>query len=438
MSSRSFLVVALALGIAGAPVVAQPAPPPPPTPSPPPVASPPPTAAPPLASPPAAPPADPPQDPDPPGAPAADAPGGDVGDAPGGAAADAPLAEDEDVLAHIRDEAASTEAAAGGESFGTALRAFNLEATWSGYGDLAVLAVPQADTLTFDAAHFNPILGAHVSDAVSAEIELEVEHGGATIRIEYALVDVAITPAVGVRVGRFLVPIGRFNDTLHPSFRWPQVSRPLMFRDVVPAVWSEVGAQVRGHVDRGATRLDYAAYAVNGLGVHDPAAAPAEFIRSLRENTVDNNLDKGVGGRLGLTLRKGEFGEAVVGASAYSGAIDDARRLTIVDVDAAIKLGALVVSGEAAQTLVDAGYYTRGAYLAASYGVGRTTATARWDYVVNRPDQGARAVTHQAVASAKFAPTPMWSLRGEVVVPVIVPAAAARELGASAMLAFVF
>ena len=277
-----------------------------------------------------------------------------------------------------------------------------------------------------------------MSDEVSAEIELEVEHGGATIRIEYALVDVAITPSVGVRLGRFLVPIGRFNDTLHPSFRWPQVSRPLMFRDVVPAVWSEVGAQVRGHVDHGATRLDYAAYAVNGLGVHDPAAAPAEFIRSLRENTVDNNLDKGLGGRLGLTLRKGEVGESVIGGSAYSGAIDDARRLTIVDVDAAIKLGALVVSGEAAQTLVDAGYYTRGAYVAASYGVGRTTATARWDYVVNRPSQGVRAVSHQAVASAKFAPTPMWSLRGEVVVPVIVPGAAARQLGASAMLAFVF
>jgi hypothetical protein len=211
-----------------------------------------------------------------------------------------------------------------------------------------------------------------------------------------------------------------------------------MFRDVVPAVWSEVGAQVRGSVSKAGTRLEYAAYVVNGLGVKDPSEMPDELVRSLRDNTIDNNLDKGVGARLGATVARGEVGETTLGVSTYTGAIDADRRLTILDADLTTKLAVLTINGEVAQTYLDGKSYNRGAYAAAAYAVGRTTLVARWDYAANRPKQGALVTSQQAVATVKFAPAASWSVRTEASVPLQRPPGTSFQVGLAAMMAFVF
>ena len=95
------------------------------------------------------------------------------------------------------------------KTFGEALSLLRLEATWSGYGDVTLAFAPNKPP-TFLMTHFNPILSARMGEHVSAELELEFEPGD--FLAEYALVDFTPHRAFTVRLGRFLIPIGQFNE----------------------------------------------------------------------------------------------------------------------------------------------------------------------------------------------------------------------------------
>lgn len=311
------------------------------------------------------------------------------------------------------------------KTFGEALSLLNLEASWSGYGDVVLTFVPDKPP-TFLMTHFNPILSARMGEHVSAEIELEFEPG--KFLAEYALVDFTPHRAFTVRLGRFLIPIGQFNEVLHPSFRWNMVSRPLVNRTVNPAVMSSVGVQLRGVVPMApGSTFDYAVYVVNGLGGPADYAAKAEVARNLRrEDLEDNNADKAFGARVGVRLfADRKVGSLQLGASFYSGAIDPnaATRLTITDVDAELKLGPVLLRAEGSQSFLGGeGTLTpfeSGVYVQASAMLWKIDVAGRFDWARERPFAQAPLDKRALVVSASYRAFTYWSARAEVSVPVV-------------------
>jgi len=312
-------------------------------------------------------------------------------------------------------------------SFGKALDNLGPAVTWSAYADLIARYLPP-EPFTFDATHFNPILAARLRPDLWAELEIEFESGGSVARLEYGFLEYQPRPEIGLTVGQFLVPIGAFNDELHPSFRWPMVSRPLMFEDVMPAVWFDVGVRIMGTLGQ-QTRLVYSLYAINGLGgTWSPGTASP--VRALRGQVLDNNTDKGLGLRLALHPPPvGSLGHTEVGFSAYTNALQDdgTQRLVILDVHAGLVLGALRLSTEAATSRVGAGlaggdWASSGIYVQPSAVFGRIEPALRWealsgdDLATSTETGGASgsATLVQAVAaSTKVRLFPFWNLRAE-------------------------
>ena len=339
------------------------------------------------------------------------------------------------VVAHA--EEASSEAKGDG-SFGQALADLSHQATWSAYGDLVVQA-DTAGSFTFDAWHLNPILGAAPSRRTWVELEIELEHGGEVIKVEYAWMDLEINTALTVRLGRFLVPIGRFNDTLHPSFRWAQVSRPTVFEDGIPAVWSDTGIQLYGGTSGGSARLGYALFAVNGLA--GPVDTTLDHpLRDLRAHTLDNNLDKYLGARIEESVGVGA-GREEISLSAWSGATNDdgGDRWSGADLAARIWAGPAQLAVEGLLTWLGpdgqlGDPFVAGGYALLSARAGKWEPALRWD-LDERLDT--KVLRQEGVASVRFVPHPHFNFRGEVALP-LAPEGGLDPVRFALMSAFVF
>ena len=332
------------------------------------------------------------------------------------------LLDTPDEPAGVRDDGVTNPA----NSFGLELLGLSFDVTWSGYADLvATYAGGDDESFTFDQTHFNPILGAQFGQYARTELEIEIEHGGALIKVEYAFADFTPFRQLALRVGKFLTPIGRFNDTLHPSFRWNQISRPAMFRDVVPAVWSEVGLQVRGVFDVVPSLLlvEYNAFVSNGLGYRADYVLTEqdEPIRGMGTNVIDNNLDKGVGARVTFDVLPAQrMGRTRIGVSGYTGATNPAgdERFSILDVDLEVRLALVLIRAELAQTFFGAGAdrfeaFERGLYVDAALLLGPFDLALRWDNVLSKPMVTGSRLRNVFVASVKYAFETFWSVRVE-------------------------
>ena len=102
---------------------------------------------------------------------------------------------------------------------------------------------------TFDMHYFNIIVGTNIGDKISAEILLEYEHGGDDMGVRYGIIDYEIAEPVILRMGKFLVPMGRFNEFLSPEYANELPDRPYCLWQIVPIVWAETGVQLRGEFD---------------------------------------------------------------------------------------------------------------------------------------------------------------------------------------------
>ncbi|HKP57502.1 MAG TPA: hypothetical protein VJV78_12310 [Polyangiales bacterium] len=243
----------------------------------------------------------------------------------------------------------------GGQPGSYALRLEELGVAVGVHGYLSLEFKPVNDTPSFDLHHATVMIRATFQNSVSLEIALEWEHLALELDdfyLPHAFMDVKATEWLILRAGWFEVPVGAFNEYLYPDFLRITGTAPLFSRSVVPALWSEVGLQLRGRfVLNKLTNLTYAAFLVNGLEQHDdnPNDGKVEEggdIRDMRFHARDSfSGDKAVGGRLGL-----EIGEFDLGVSGYTGryTIDANRRLSIGDVDASYRGQYLTVRSEAA------------------------------------------------------------------------------------------
>jgi hypothetical protein len=213
-----------------------------------------------------------------------------------------------------------------------------------GYADF-VVSLNNLDSdnseFTFDNYHFNLIgIGRFIPDLFAA-VEVEYEHGGEELEFEYGYLAYTGLNNLTIAAGKFILPFGRFNKDLHPTWINKVPDRPLGFKDVFPQTYPDVGIWLSGGVPLGASgaRVSYDAFVVNGLMGADSAG-----IRGMRGNDREKlsaggrDNDKSFGGRLGL-----EFGPQglEIGTSAYIGNyLDDPDRnltLSIYGVDAAFR-----------------------------------------------------------------------------------------------------
>jgi len=225
---------------------------------------------------------------------------------------------------------------------------------------------------TFDMHYFNIIVGTNIDERIAAEVLLEYEHGADDMGIRYAIIDYKIADPVILRMGKFLVPMGRFNEYLSPEYANKLPDRPYCLWQIVPIVWAETGVQLRGEYELPSKQsLNYALYIVNGL---EQSAGEGGSIRSMRQNNRDsNNSSKAWGGRIGFR----PFEELEVGASYYTGAYtaDGNQDLSITDFHVEYNKNELTLRGEyvradqqtSGSDLDKNGFYAEAAYRVNSF-----------------------------------------------------------------------
>lgn len=221
----------------------------------------------------------------------------------------------------------------------------------------------------FSAKRWNLFTATQVSDFVRIGAELEFEDGTHEIRLEYAAIDVGIHPAISLRAGMLLSPLGKFN-LAHDSPRNEFTERPLVATDLLGVALSEPGLGAFGLVSLGGrARITYEIYAVNGFndGLLNGAAGGTRIPLG-RDNVEDNNASPAFVGRLAYSPRVGYE----IALSGHRGAwnvfsmdgnrVDERRDLSIGVLDAEATVAGLRLQGEAAMARIDVPAGLRGIY----------------------------------------------------------------------------
>lgn len=291
----------------------------------------------------------------------------------------------------------------------------------------------------FEAKRFNLFTATQVSDFVRIGAELEIEEGGEKLKLEYAAIDLKLHPALMIRGGMILSPLGRFNLS-HDSPLNEFTDRPLVSTELLGVALSEPGFGLLGRFGFGRTgRVTVEGYATNGF--HDGIILDSEEgtrIPRGRGNTSDANGSPALVGRIAVSPRVG----LEVGLSAHHGAwnvwndggnvIDERRNLTIAVLDAEAEIAGITLQGELASAAIDVpvglqGIYAtrqRGAYLDVSmpFGAGWVkampassfTVKLRIDAVDFDADRAGQSV-RQWSAGINFRPTRDSALKFDVV-----------------------
>ena len=219
-----------------------------------------------------------------------------------------------------------------------------------------------ADGFSMELRRFNIFLFSSISSRIRLISELEFEHGTDEIALETALIDVQIDPALVLRGGILLPPIGSFNQN-HDGPLWEFVDRPIVSTEIIPSTLSEIGFGIYGTWFRGPLALTYDLYVTNGLGDGVVANdAGRTHVPSGRHDAIfekDNNGSPTLTGRVAVLHR----GTAEIGASFYTGyynrfvaegeRIDVPRRITLMALDFDAGAGGANLRGEIALARID-------------------------------------------------------------------------------------
>lgn len=138
--------------------------------------------------------------------------------------------------------------------------------------------------------------------------ELEFEHAGEEVAVEFAYLDFLLEEWLNLRAGLVLVPMGLINEHHEPITFLPAL-RPETERRILPTTWRENGLGVFGN----AGPLTYRAYVVNGM---DALGFDASGLRGGRQKGSQPLAeDLAFTGRLDYTATPG----LVVGVSGHAG-----------------------------------------------------------------------------------------------------------------------
>jgi hypothetical protein len=243
----------------------------------------------------------------------------------------------------------------GGEmgSYGLRLSEFHSQSELHGYLSTEWNGSTRDQVSTYDLHHAVLIARADFFGRVVPEVALEWEHMGTEQYVAYAQVDLKSSSALIFRVGHFVVPVGAFNEYQYPDFLRKTVLQPIAMTEIIPALWSEVGVQVRGKiVDSSGRGVNYAFFSSNGLEQADSNRADGVVpeggsIRGMRMHARDQgSSDKAFGGRFGASPGQGFD----VGFSGYHGSYtsDGRRELTLLGSDLVLHSNRLTLRAEVA------------------------------------------------------------------------------------------
>src|SRR6266566_4096996 len=169
----------------------------------------------------------------------------------------------------------------------------------AGYGTAGFTARSGEDPF-FDAS-FNALFLFKMTDRLffEGEMELEFEDEETTINLEVAQAAYLLNDYMTIGVGRFLNPMNFFVERQHMNWVNKLPDKPLAVYDgLFPE--SELGAQLRGVIPIGTTKLEYAAFVANAPGL---ITAPDD-LSELGMLDFDNDANMGghiaVGGHVGF------------------------------------------------------------------------------------------------------------------------------------------
>jgi hypothetical protein len=166
----------------------------------------------------------------------------------------------------------------------------------------------------FATPDFAPYFLIQLNNEFLLTANIDITNAG--VSVSEAQIDWLATDWLTVVLGRYLTPIGFFNERLNHEWinRLPDV--PLMFRQVSPLISTD-GLMFRGAAYLGCTpvKLEYAVYGGNGL---QAAAVPTTLTAVANLGNITGGPDeqaiKSIGGRLGFWVP--EWG-LTGGVSAY-------------------------------------------------------------------------------------------------------------------------
>ncbi len=158
----------------------------------------------------------------------------------------------------------------------------------------------------FDDLKFNPIFHYGYKDLLllESEFEFEIEDGLTQISLEYLTVDWFINDYMALVAGRFLSPVGQFQQNLHPGWINKLPTAPVGFRHDQAQPVAEVGVQLRGGftvpILNDSSLMNYAVYVGNGPRLElNPGGDEIEAVEAVGF-TSDEDDNKTFGGRLGF------------------------------------------------------------------------------------------------------------------------------------------
>lgn len=187
-----------------------------------------------------------------------------------------------------------------------------------GYGEVLYQNFDSAQSSEIDLLRAVLYFGYKFDDKWLFNSEVEYEHGGEEVEVEFAYVDYLWRPQASFRAGRLLLPMGFINE-LHEPTVYLGARRPDIERVIIPATWRENGFGLFGQ----AGPFSYRTYVLAGL---DATGFSAEGLREGRQEGIESKADDIAWvGRLDYTGAPG----LLVGGSAYIG--DSGQDLRSVD-----------------------------------------------------------------------------------------------------------
>jgi hypothetical protein len=169
----------------------------------------------------------------------------------------------------------------------------------AGYGTAGFTARSGEDPF-FDAS-FNALLLYKLTDRLffEGEMELEFEDGETTINLEVAQASYLLNDYMTIGVGRFLNPMDFFVERQHMNWVNKLPDKPLAVYDgLLPE--SQLGAQLRGVVPIGPTKLEYSGFVANAPDLTTSFDDPSAVGMLAFPNTSNVGGHVAVGGHIGF------------------------------------------------------------------------------------------------------------------------------------------
>lgn len=175
----------------------------------------------------------------------------------------------------------------------------------------------------FDLLRAIVYVGYKFNDNFVLNTEIEYEHAGESVSLEFSYLDYLWRPEANFRAGLVLVPMGFINE-LHEPTVFLGAKRPDIERQIIPSTWRENGVGVFGD----AGPFSYRSYVINGFR---GAGFTAAGLRGGRQNGGEALADDMAWvGRLDFTGVPG----LLLGGSAYIG--DSGQDLRAAGQDVAV------------------------------------------------------------------------------------------------------